>query len=749
MLNTLTQIALPSLFLIASASGAQQDAGDAEDGGFVPEVMDASGEGADAIARFEVQAGFRVELFAAEPLLANPVCFTIDERGRFFVGETFRHHAGVTDMREHMDWLNEDLASQTVADRVAMFARNEGDEFNDRYARAFEQVRLIVDTDGDGRADTATVFADGFDDPAAGIGAGLLARDGDVYYTCIPDLWLLRDEDGDGRADVRKVLHTGFGVRVALLGHDLHGLRMGPDGRLYFSIGDRGFHVETEGRTLAHPRTGAVLRCEPDGSGLEVFATGLRNPQELVFDDHGDLFTGDNNSDGGDEARWVWVLEGGDCGWRQAYQWITRPNLRGPWNAEQLWHPPFAGQAAYINPPIANIADGPSGLTVYPGTGWGDRWRGHFFLCDFRGDRALSGVHTFRNQPKGAGFELVGAERFLWKVLVTDVEFGPGGDLYVSDWVSGWNKTGKGRIYRISDPAFAEDERARETASLLARGFAEHAPGALAALLGHADQRVRQAAQFELVRRGEGSYAVLLEAARYAHVPLARLHGIWGLGQLARSGGIDLEPLVELLGSDDLEVRCQAARVLGDGRHPGALVALTDLLAGGRPRARLFAAMALGKLGRTESIGPVAQMLRAADDGDPWLRYAGIFALGSMADQAAVLALADDASAAVRRAVLVVLRRHERPEVARFLDDPDPSIVAEAARAIYDVPILSAMEALAVRLERPLPGNTERPLPGNTERPLPGNTERPLPGNTERPLPGNTERPLPGNTERP
>ncbi len=223
-------------------------------------------------------------------------------------------------------------------------------------------------------------------------------REDTVWYACIPWLWKLRDSSGDGRADERTILHQGYGVHVGFLGHDLHGLRFGPDGRLYFSIGDRGFNVTTrEGRTLAVPDTGSVLRCNSDGSDLEVFATGLRNPQELTFDEYGNLFTGDNNSDSGDRARWVYVVEGGDSGWRIGYQFMERPTSRGPWNEERLWYPAFSGQAAYIVPPIANLADGPSGLTYDPGVSQlPPEYKNHFFLVDFRGASGQSGIRSLR-----------------------------------------------------------------------------------------------------------------------------------------------------------------------------------------------------------------------------------------------------------------------------------------------------------------------------------------------------------------
>ncbi|NCY03894.1 MAG: glucose dehydrogenase, partial [Planctomycetia bacterium] len=293
----------------------------------IPTVAARSDEPQKAVAAFGMPADMEVRLFAAEPDVANPVAFSIDERGRVYVCETFRQKRGVTDNRDHTtEWVDADLAAQTVEDREAYHRRLLGDKAAD-YERADDRVRLLVDADGDGVADTASVFAAGFNGLVEGTAAGILARRGDVFLTCIPSVYRLRDVDGDGRADAtpgeRAILSTGYGVRVAFRGHDLHGLTPGPDGRLYFSIGDRGYHVaytdEQGVRRLAHdPASGAVFRCEPDGSGFEVFATGLRNPQELAFDDLGNLFTVDNNSDAGDKARLVHLMPGCDSGWNMA-----------------------------------------------------------------------------------------------------------------------------------------------------------------------------------------------------------------------------------------------------------------------------------------------------------------------------------------------------------------------------------------------------------------------------------------------
>src|SRR5262249_53189482 len=170
-----------------------------------PKVAHASDEGERAIQQFKVPKDFKVELIAAEPHLANPVAFWIDEKGNIYVAETFRLTDDVPDIRSRMDWLDEDLASQSVKDRVAMLKKHLGNKV-ENYARDSDRLKLIY-VGKDGKAESSTVFADRFSNIPDGLGAGVLARHGNVYYANIPDLWLLLDTNGDGLADFRKSLH--------------------------------------------------------------------------------------------------------------------------------------------------------------------------------------------------------------------------------------------------------------------------------------------------------------------------------------------------------------------------------------------------------------------------------------------------------------------------------------------------------------------------------------------------------------
>ena len=683
-----------------------------------------------ASAAFGMPAGMAVKLFAAEPDVANPVAFAVDEQGRVFVCETFRQNRGVSDNRGHTsEWVDADLASQSVEDRQAYHRRLLGDKARE-WETHDDRVRLLVDSNRDGVADTATVFADGFNGLIEGTAAGVLARRGDVFLTCIPSLYRLRDIDGDGRADAtpaeRAVLSTGYGARVAFRGHDMHGLVLGPDGRLYFTIGDRGYKVEyKDGEGKAHvahdPGSGAVFRCEPDGSGLEVFATGLRNPQEIAFDDLGNLFTVDNNSDAGDKARLVHVMPGSDSGWNMAFQYLGD---RGPWHREKIWHLANPSQPAGLVPPLAHIGAGPSGFAAYPGTGLPAHFDGRFFLADFRGGPAGSSVRSFRLRPKGASFEPFDEEETFKNVLATDVEFGPDGAVWVSDWVQGWNGEGKGRIWRFT-PTEPQTTGDGDVATLLAGDWSALASPRLTELLGHADRRLRLEAQWELARRGEATPFEALVTDRSQPL-LARVHALTGLCQIARrmsrengDGSAARKPLAVItaaVADPAWEIRSVAARNLGEawaGRADAAggmsegreasRAALLGRLADDSLHVRAAAAIALGQLGTgsdlvVQSLVGMAERDVQGDHGDhvdPHLRHAIVMGFAGSLDARARAALVEHPSAAVRLVDCLAMRRCRDAEIARFLADKDPRIVLEAARAIHDLPMTNLLPALA------------------------------------------------------
>lgn len=160
-------------------------------------VRPASDEGRNAIKGFVIPKGLEVELVAAEPLLANPVAFTIDEHGKFYVMEAFRHGAGVLDIRGRRGWPNQDfregisearsidlanevldmdLSVRNVDDRIAYLKNYFGNDA-DSLAGAADRVRMIWDSNGDGSLDKSSVFTQGFGNPEDGLGSGVLAKE--------------------------------------------------------------------------------------------------------------------------------------------------------------------------------------------------------------------------------------------------------------------------------------------------------------------------------------------------------------------------------------------------------------------------------------------------------------------------------------------------------------------------------------------------------------------------------------------
>ncbi|MFT5150505.1 MAG: quinoprotein glucose dehydrogenase, partial [Planctomycetota bacterium] len=234
----------------------------------------------------------------------------------------------------------------------------------------------------------------------------------------------------------------------------------------------------------------------------------------------------------------------------------------------------------------------------------------------------------------------------------------------------------------------------------------------------HKDKRVRLEAQYLLAEVGVECLDDLHGVANDSAAGIARLHAIWGCAQIARLRGdadLALGPLCGLEGDADPEVRAQLCKALGeadlgpDARELayGSLVAaLKDEV----QRVRVFAAQGLGKLGDARAAGPLFDMIRENADVDPWLRHAGVSALAWIEADSAIAARAGDPSVAVRRAALLVMRRSASTSLEGFLGDEDPELVAESARAIYDLPIESSYPALAniIESERALSETTWR-----------------------------------------
>ena len=644
--------------------------------------------------------GFEAHTWVRFPFVENPGSFGFDRRGRLFVAEANRFWRGAPDLRGANELIRGDFQSRTVADRAKLY-----ETFASRFTPTFftdtaDRIIRLEDRDGNGAADFRTVFSDRFHDPLDGIGFSVLPEDDAVYFTCIPNLWKLKDTDNDGVAESEQKLVEGFGTRVSFIGHDLHGLTRGPDGRLYFSVGDRGYHVTTpDGKVFEGNGRGAIFRCESDGSGFEVFCVGLRNPQELAFDESGNLFTFDNTGDIGDLARMVYALERSDSGWDMGHQsanhyvnaldWEDFHPETSMWVAEKMFETFNEDQPQWVYPPASHVARGPSGVTWLTGETLPQDLRGKFLLANYRGAAQGCNVLSIGIQAHGAGYRATSEDAVVQGVGVTDVELGYDGNIYLCDFGGGWSINTNGAI-QVLRPKDADQ---RKLGAALGKIFAQglhHEP--TAKLLEHlqsADRRLRQLAQFELVQRGEKETLAALAADISKPAP-TRLHGIWGLDQLGRKGVAVAGALLPLARDHDPEIRANTARTLGSVRAAQGREVLLSMLGDASPRVQSLAAIALSRVvkkGDSQAIDAVYEMAARNSTGgaiDRVLRHAALAALDQFGDIPSATARVKAARREVRLLALLYLRRQESAEAAAFLMDSDPLIRSEAVRAIYD-----------------------------------------------------------------
>ncbi len=676
-------------------------------------------------ARIPEDSSLTVQATFAEHQLTSPTALTFDDQGRIYISETHRFRFGVEDNRGNLFWYLDDLASKKTEDRRALHEKWDAKVSVESLTKNSELIRRLADTDNDGKVDESIVFADDFDDLLDGTASGVFYFEDALYFACIPKIYKLQDEDGDGVAEKREVIQDGFGVRVSISGHDLNGFTLGPDGRIHGTVGDRGMSFLTkEGRDYQYPNEGAFFSFEPDGSDFRLIHTGLRNPKEIAFDELGNAFTVDNNSDQGDGSRIVYLVEGGDSGWQMEHQTMhtfhrqigltERPSSR--WMNERMWEPENDQQPAYMIPPTENLTAGPSGLTYYPGAGFLESEQGRFLICDYKGGASSSGIWSFAMEKDGAGMKMADAHHFLWGIAATDVEYSFDGRLFLTDFVTGWKSHSDGRL--ISLEAGENEylpERADEAAKLIREGFAKLPSAELAKHLSHPDSRIRLRAQIALTRRAD--CLPIFEKALASADQLEQIHAIWGLGIVARRGALPspngefsnlnqdltsaaVKLLMSTLNSTDSEIRKQAIRCIGASESDPSALPFEKLINDADPHVQFEAAIAIGRLKATKFLPQILDLLAKNNDEDTYLRHAGSYALQHLAGESVSLTeLKDHSSPSVRLGSVIALRRLKSSKITAFLNDADPQVQDEVIRAITDLDLIEARPAATELLD--------------------------------------------------
>jgi putative membrane-bound dehydrogenase-like protein len=370
-----------------------------------------------AEATFTISEGLEIRLWASEPLFVNPTCMDVDHRGRVWVCESvnYRHSLHRRPPR-----------------------RPEGD-----------RIVILEDSKGTGRADRATTFYQS-KEVLAPLGIAV-AKDpvgpGWKVFVCqSPDILVFEDKDGDGKADgpPRKLL-SGF--RGIDHDHGVHGILIGPDNKLYFSVGDQGVGgLRGKGGTKvwnsnhSDCQAGTIWRCELDGSKLELVAYNFRNEYEPCVDSFGTVFVSDNDDDGNQQTRICYVMPGGNYGY-----W---PRGKG----ESHWHEEKPGVVPKI---LRTYFGSPTGICVYEGTLLPKKYQGQLLHTD-AGPRHVRCYHL---TPDGASYA-VDREDMVTSTdnwfRPSDICVGPDGSVYVADWYDpgvgghGMGDVTRGRIFRIA-----------------------------------------------------------------------------------------------------------------------------------------------------------------------------------------------------------------------------------------------------------------------------------------------------------
>lgn len=330
-------------------------------------------------ARVRLPPGFRLELVASEPLIREPSGVCWDETGRLFVCELHGYNLeGHLDVQElnRTGVLDHEVRRIPANPRARQAAQQE----------TFGTVKVLVDTDGDGRMDRATVFADRL--PPC---YGLAPARGGVIVACAPDIVYLADRDGDGRAEVREVLFTGFATGA--LERGINQPQWGLDNWIYFGQGHGGGTI-TGPRLPAPVRLGGTdFRIRADGSAIEPI-TGRTHTFGHAFTEAGDRFTSTTSVPGlfVTPLDWHYLARNPDvpappaqqeaADYRRVFP-LSQPH---PWRVKRAQDPGFFKFYRDRYGPGDSDPGGwftsACGPLLYQDVAWPPAYRGQFFVCE-------------------------------------------------------------------------------------------------------------------------------------------------------------------------------------------------------------------------------------------------------------------------------------------------------------------------------------------------------------------------------
>ena len=545
-----------------------------------------------------------LSLFAAPPEVNYPAAITATPQGNLFVG----------------------------VDRNGSLDRKPGRG----------EILKVLDTDNDGQADHYSVFVDSLDSPR-----GLVYDGNTLYVMHPPTLTAFTDTDGDGVADRRKTLVDGLGFGLDFRGadHTTNGMQMGIDGWLYVAVGDYGFLNATgaDGRQISN-RGGGIVRVRPDGSELEIYATGLRNSYDIALNPTLDGFVRGNTNDG--------------------YRWRTRLQHVVP-QAHFGYPSQFHHFADEVKPPLADYGGGSgTGALYVDAPGLPDSLQQSLYTVDW----GRSAVFRHQLTAQGASYEPT-QELVLRMPQPTDLTIDGRSNLYVSSWM------GASFTYAGEDVGFIVRLGRKDADPPRVPHFQEASTEQLLTVLAGEHSRLRLHAQRELLRRSPTPDAVEEVAA------LVREDGptdvrVAALFTLKQWQGADSHSVLMDL-TEDPELREFALRALADRRPQTDAVStapFVEALSAEDPRVRLHAVNGLARLGASGAADDIVPLVA---DPDRTVSHVAVRTLVELeAVSAALRAVRHGSPGLIRGGMKVLVRLHQDETVEglrKVLDrTPDP-----------------------------------------------------------------------------